>query len=190
MSKKNITRNAIVATFKKLVHEKSFYKITVTNLCDETGISRRCFYDYFKDIYDVVNWIFADEFLSTYTEKKEMYFFDDFFFNFCDYCHKNADYYSRILTIKGQNSFSSYFIESVTPLVIHDVKRGIPDDTLAPIFTQSICDAILLSIPNWLKDENRISTRAYVEQTLKLYSSASTNFTEYVNHSIYFPKDM
>jgi AcrR family transcriptional regulator len=186
MSKRNITQQAIVQTFKGMVEEKSFNKITVTDLCEKTGISRRCFYDYFKDTHDIVIWIFNEEFLSAYTLDNQFYFFGDFFYNLCDYCYQNAPYYGRILTLKGQNSFRDYFKNAIRPIVYQDVKKGIEDDLLAEMFINSIVDLILFFIPRWLNTSPLLQTGEFVEKTLDLYASAAYTFGDYVKESAYF----
>ena len=45
------TEDKIIRSFKKLVNEYSFEKITVTMIAEDVGISRPIFYRYFKDKY-------------------------------------------------------------------------------------------------------------------------------------------
>lgn len=182
---KNITKNAITTTFKAMVIEMPFSKVTVTALCKRTGISRRCFYDYFKDTHDVVNSIFYEEFLSHYEVGEARHFFDDFFYNLCDYFYNNAPYYLKILSLKGQNSFRDYFCGAVVPIATPDVKKGIKEDTLAVMFIYAIIDVILFLTLEWLSSEAPISVNAFVKKTLALHASAAYNFADYVSSSSY-----
>jgi probable dihydroxyacetone kinase regulator len=43
-----------------VVEQKPFSKITVSDLVSDCGINRSTFYYHFKDIYDLVEWIFTD----------------------------------------------------------------------------------------------------------------------------------
>ena len=52
------TEDKIIKSFKKLVNEYSFDKITVTMIAEDVGISRPIFYRHFKDKYDLINWYF------------------------------------------------------------------------------------------------------------------------------------
>ena len=47
------TKNAIIASFHKLLEQKSFEKITVKDIVEDCGINRKTFYYYFADIYDL-----------------------------------------------------------------------------------------------------------------------------------------
>ena len=53
------TEDKIIKSFKKLVNEYSFDKITVTMIAENVGISRPIFYRYFKDKYDIKNKLIA-----------------------------------------------------------------------------------------------------------------------------------
>ena len=47
------TKNAIIASFYKLLEQKTFEKITVKDIVEDCGINRKTFYYYFADIYDL-----------------------------------------------------------------------------------------------------------------------------------------
>ncbi len=50
----NFTKQAIAASFLKLLNEKRFDKITVKDIVQDCGVSRKTFYYYFDDIYDLM----------------------------------------------------------------------------------------------------------------------------------------
>lgn len=56
-----ITKRALAASLKKMMEKKPLSKITVTDLAQECGINRHTFYYHFRDIYDLVQWIFLSE---------------------------------------------------------------------------------------------------------------------------------
>ena len=68
----NITKNALEESLKKFLLQKPLDKITISDLTTDCGISRMAFYYHFKDIYDLVDWIFL-EMASEFLEGKETY---------------------------------------------------------------------------------------------------------------------
>lgn len=52
----NETRLAVVNAFEKLLKEKPFDEISVTQICNEASISRATFYYHFKDKWDICQW--------------------------------------------------------------------------------------------------------------------------------------
>ena len=55
------TKKAIAYTFKDLLKEKPFNKITVNDIANKCDINRQTFYYHFQDIRDLVEWICIDE---------------------------------------------------------------------------------------------------------------------------------
>ena len=55
------TKKAIGYTFKDLLKEKPFNKITVNDIASNCDINRQTFYYHFQDIRDLVEWICIDE---------------------------------------------------------------------------------------------------------------------------------
>ena len=55
------TKEAIVSSLYGMLKKKSFEKITVKDIVEDCGINRKTFYYYFKDIYDLVEYIFRVE---------------------------------------------------------------------------------------------------------------------------------
>lgn len=56
-----ITKKALAASLKKMMEKKPLSRITVTDLAQQCGINRHTFYYHFKDIYDLVQWIYVSE---------------------------------------------------------------------------------------------------------------------------------
>lgn len=51
---KRRTRKAFVAAAATLLKQKEFFDISVIDICDQAGIPRATFYNYFEDKYDLV----------------------------------------------------------------------------------------------------------------------------------------
>lgn len=56
-----ITKKALAASLKHLSQTKPLNKITVSDIAQDCGINRMTFYYHFKDIYDLIEWIFYEE---------------------------------------------------------------------------------------------------------------------------------
>ena len=57
MAQADIYRRTLAESLKELLERESIEKITVDEICEKAEISRRSFYRYFIDKYDVVSWI-------------------------------------------------------------------------------------------------------------------------------------
>ena len=65
------TKKAIAYTFKDLLKEKSFNKITINDIAKRSDINRQTFYYHFKDIYDLLEWIYKNEVIDEIDNKDE-----------------------------------------------------------------------------------------------------------------------
>lgn len=54
------TDKAIAASLRKLLNEKPLNKITISDIANDCGINRMTFYYHFKDIYNLVEWMFEE----------------------------------------------------------------------------------------------------------------------------------
>lgn len=66
------TKKAIAYTFKDLLKEKPFNKITINDISNRCDINRQTFYYHFQDIRDLVEWICISE-VDNLLYKKEEY---------------------------------------------------------------------------------------------------------------------
>lgn len=57
----NSTKRLLAESFKKLLMDKPMLKITVQDITKEAEVSRKTFYYYFQDIYDLMEWILWED---------------------------------------------------------------------------------------------------------------------------------
>ena len=65
----NTTKQALEASLKKVMLQKPLDKITISDITSDCGISRMAFYYHFKDIYDLLEWIYKNEVIQEIEEK-------------------------------------------------------------------------------------------------------------------------
>ena len=53
MADSNITKRFLALTLKKLMETQSFEKISVSEICEVCGVSRKTFYYHFQDKYSL-----------------------------------------------------------------------------------------------------------------------------------------
>ena len=168
MADSNITKNALATALKKLMKEKPFEKISVSDICDACGMNRKSFYYHFKDKYDLVNWIFLVGFLSKMN-------IDDYETGWdavkaiCHHFYVDRDFYRVALTIHGQNSFHDYVIESIRPIMYMYINDIIEDTDLKDFFVTFYCDAFLTAITRWLSEGMKMNDEEFVGK-LKIIS--------------------
>lgn len=63
-----ITKKALANSLKKLLSKKELSKITVSNITEDCGVNRQTFYYHFKDVYDLLEWIYTNEVIQEIEE--------------------------------------------------------------------------------------------------------------------------
>lgn len=93
-------------------------KISVAEICETCGVSRKSFYYHFKDKYDLVNWIFHTNLTRLLKNNENQSSFVEIFNQICEYLYDNRTFYANALQVRGQNSFSDYFAEVMEPVIV------------------------------------------------------------------------
>lgn len=89
-NKAQFTKQAMYQALKKLITVKSINKITIKDITDTCGLNRQTFYYHFKDIYDLLEWSFQEEFrfIDNYLQKTE-YTWEEIFADSVMYISQN-----------------------------------------------------------------------------------------------------
>lgn len=101
------TKKAIAYTFKDLLKEKPFNKITINDIANKCDINRQTFYYHFQDIRDLIEWICIDE-VDNILEKK-------------DECEKCGDKFLLIFKIMEEEKI---FVKNIYYSVSVEVLRS------------------------------------------------------------------
>ena len=163
----NITKSALARSMKKLMGEKDFQKISVTDICDMCGMNRKSFYYHFKDKYDLMNWIFYTDFVSMVTVEKITSGWD-LLIAVMELFYKDQDFYKSALKTEGQNSFSEYFHESMLPIVVFMFEDSFEDSNSADTMIDIFCDYCLTAAIRWLEHGCTEGPEVFMENMKKM----------------------
>ncbi len=165
------TKRQLADSLKKQMKVKPLEKISVSDICEDCNLNRKSFYYHFKDKYDLVNWIFDDEFLNK-IDPDSYEFGWDMIQDVCDLFYNNRDFYLAALERRGQNSFHDYVFKSMHPLAhvfFKDIYEGVGH---GDFFVKSFGDAVLSAIMLWLSEGMQMDSVEFIRSiktlTLKL----------------------
>ncbi len=158
-----MTKKALATSLKDLMKEKSFEKISISDICGGCNMSRKSFYYHFKDKYDLANWIFETEFLAS-VRNREYEDASDAVYDMCRYLYDNKDFYKKALNIKGQNSFSDYF-ENLLFMAIREQLKGLLHvQTISDFPATFFTDAFVMAFRRWLLEYNDMGPEEFLDQ--------------------------
>jgi len=145
----NATKYTLARSLKSLMAARSFNKISVADLCENCGMSRKGFYYHFRDKYDLVHWIFQVEFVQTIQDAGQLSSWE-LFSQLCRYFYQERDFYRRAIQIQGQNSFRDSFCGFIAPAIEDLASEWMEGGRDKKFYTTFFGDAILASILRWL----------------------------------------
>lgn len=180
------TKHMLSDAMKRLMSERPFNAITVSDICQACRMNRKSFYYHYKDKFDLVNCIYRSEFYDSACEKHYSSV-TEFLSDLTQYINNNRAYYRNAIGIRGQNSFRDYFCESLQT-IIGGLVRFFPYDPAArQRTTVYLCSMLTDAVERWMCEKEPISAKTFT-QTLTTAIGMTTevrdNFGEYRKNNI------
>ena len=149
MTESEKKRVAIADSMKILLRTNPIEKITIDQILEKAGVSRRSFYRYFKDKYDLLEWIYNYDFcrfVEVRPEKSIWAYYPDILRSL----RSDPEFYSSAFVYSGQNSFRHFCFEKLFPLIMTDFGDIFPDTETARFVIQRYVYAFFDAYIWWL----------------------------------------
>ncbi|WP_312694009.1 TetR/AcrR family transcriptional regulator [Caproiciproducens sp.] len=124
-----ITKMALAASLKKMLATKPLDKITVIDIVEDCGVNRQTFYYHFKDIYDLVEWIYTIEAAKAIGNKRTYDTWQEGFLHIFQYVFENKTFVSNTYHSLSREHLERYLYDETYDLLISVVEEkaaGIP----------------------------------------------------------------
>ncbi|MDO5518399.1 MAG: TetR/AcrR family transcriptional regulator C-terminal domain-containing protein [Clostridium sp.] len=107
MSFKNRTKNMYATALQEILQTQTFEKVQVKDICEKCGTRRQTFYYHFRDKYDLVAWIFNQDYTAVFcTHNYE--FSEERLIEILDIIKAKKSFYKKTLNEHSQNSIQKY----------------------------------------------------------------------------------
>lgn len=168
-----MTKKALAASLKKIIQKKPLGKITVREIIEDCGVNRKTFYYHFKDIYDLVKWIFEKEAIEIVKQYGLILNYRDAIEFVMDYVEKNKLFCNCAFDAIGRDELKQFFQKNFFSIVNNIVEqlsegKNIPEDYkkfLVSFYTNALASLLI----NWIRDKetyDREKMIHYVSLTL------------------------
>lgn len=135
-----MTKRALEASLKELLRHKPLDKITVSDLTDHCGVNRMTFYYHFKDIYDLVDWILAEDAAKAMEGRRG---FGTWSEAYLDVLHQLQDNKTLVLNVYrsvGREQVEQYLYRLLDPVLKEFTNRECQDITVQDADKQFVVD--------------------------------------------------
>ena len=135
MQMKDRTKRMFADTLENMLEEMPLDKVRVANLCSRCGATKPTFYYYFRDKYELVAWIFLNDFAIVHADKAPSYTAEGLNQNTMQMARRRT-FYQKAFDDQSQNSIGKYMQEfsleiAREAVVYHTGKEMTPDQEFA-----------------------------------------------------------
>lgn len=131
MSDSLITKKAMANSLKELMRKKSLEKITVSDIVQNCGLNRQTFYYHFKDKYDLVNWIYYSEIVTTMSPVPDGADWSSAMLNALNIMRKEKVFYIGSLDLDRQSFLYDYLFRATRDMLIKIIEQLAVQDKLS-----------------------------------------------------------
>lgn len=119
------TKLALAQSLKQLMAERTLDKITVKEVVARCGVNRQTFYYHFRDIYHLLDWLFANE-GQEFSKKHPYAQIDDDGYtairSLCTYLQDNRDVMMNIYNSLGRELLDRYLCREMATLLTNSLQ--------------------------------------------------------------------
>ena len=164
---------------KHLMLEKPFEKIRIQEICDCADLSRRTFYRYFKDKYDLLDWIYEDDYLQ-YMHPEEGWHEWDYLPRVCRFFYKEREFYRRAFAVTGEKSFRNFCFDRMLPIMKQDFSDQLSEEEEA-VFFPIVAAALQDNMIQWMAAEPCMPPDEYAAKVQSAVKRFSTRMGEIIS---------
>ncbi len=172
------TKQAMYHALKNLISTKSINKITIKDITDTCGLNRQTFYYHFKDIYDLLEWSFQEEFrfIDSYLQKPE-YTWEEIFAGSVKYISQNKYICQCIVCGLARDQLILSLHNSIYEIVRKIILRSLPQNQIPEKYLDFTARFYTYALSNYLFDWVKNGMLETPEEVID-------NFIFVVNHSL------
>lgn len=176
------TRQKIVDAFWNLYAEKSIEKITVKEITQLAGYNRSTFYEYFTDVYDVLEQI-EQSLIPSAAEIPPVNFSmkkgeDIALGTFLQLFEKHDKYYTLLLGDRGDPAFQGKLKRSIKPMIFQMVceQQEVRDPVMLDYALEYMLSAMIGILSYWFQQTQRPASDDLLALIYRLSQNMSLDY--------------
>ena len=114
-----ITKKALATSLKKLLSKKELSKIKITNITKDCGVNRQTFYYHFKDVYDLLEWIYMNEVIQSMEGNDTYDTWQQGFLSIFEYVLENKEFVKNTYYSISRDFFLRFIYKQTTVLLMN-----------------------------------------------------------------------
>lgn len=111
------TKKLFAEALKKIILQKSFSKVTVSELIRECGVNRKTFYYHFSDVYDLLKWTLEQEAIDVVKNFDLIVDYEEAILFVIEYIKVNNKFLNNIYDSLGRDELKRFFYTDFVGIV-------------------------------------------------------------------------
>ena len=166
---------------KKMLLVKDLDKITITDITNDCEMNRQTFYYHFKDIYDLLEWIFANEVVEKIEKETTIETWQENFKYVLDYMLKNKKFIIKTYNSLSRKTLIDFLFKQYNTIfieIVNDISKNYNITRENKVFIANFYKYGFAGIiENWIVTEMKESPESIIK---KLDVMISGSFEEAV----------
>jgi AcrR family transcriptional regulator len=172
------TKQNLIDAFWGFYCENRVEKISVKDITTKAGYNRSTFYEYFKDVYDVLEQI-EDSIIPTLDEIPPISIQDKMhgmpMESFIQLFHMNKKYYAILLGDQGDPRFASKLKNSLKPLILKEFTKRLQRSPMEMDYILEYTLSAMIGIMSyWFSQEDKLPNEQLLNLINKLMEQGVT----------------
>lgn len=122
--KKDSLKPVIAGSFKQLMQEHPFEKLTIQMIADRAGVMRSTFYHHFKDKYDLLDWLIVEEIITPAEQPLRSHQMIEALRAMLTGVRSDLPFYRKAVKISGTNGFAESAVGHVSERLEQELIRS------------------------------------------------------------------
>ncbi len=181
MEKKNNTKVILAESLRSLMQKMSFQSITIKKICDEAGVVRVTFYNYFVDKYDALDYLVQSDLadgIQVHSADPVRVLIE----HLASMMMNHRRFYEVAVDIEGQNGFREIFIVQMKEalqkiLQVHRKRNPEHADLSDAYLAETYAVMVFYFARTWLRTSGS-TEQNFIRNALKMTRSSFYDFID------------
>lgn len=172
------TKKLFADALKRIVIQKSFSKVTVSELIRECKVNRKTFYYHFSDVYDLLKWTLEQEAIDVVKSFDLIVDYEEAILFVIDYIEKNNKFLNNIYNSLGRDELKKFFYtdfvgitESIIKKAEEETSTNLPDN-FKSFLSMFYTEAIAGTLGEWITHQEQQSKEELITYVSVIFRSS------------------
>lgn len=172
------TKKHFAEALKKIVIQKSFSKVTVSELIRECKVNRKTFYYHFSDVYDLLKWTLEQEAIDVVKDFDLVEDYEEAVLFVIDYIQLNHTFLNNIYHSLGREELKRFFYTDFVGITESIIKKAeeetqvILPDNFKSFLSVFYTEAIVGILVEWITHQEQQSKEELVNYIFVVFRSS------------------